>query len=88
MEATFSGCYPLCPNRLVYPELYPSKVLYEVYLCYAYFLEECLYNTTQQLFKRLKDFCLHPYKARQSVPNVCGFNFCFATYYIIYTGRF
>ena len=42
MEATWLGCYPLLPNRLVYPEFYP---------------QECLYNTEQQLFKRLAKMC-------------------------------
>ena len=45
MEATWLGCYPLLPNRLVYPEFYP---------------QECLYNTEQQLFKRLAKMCKDP----------------------------
>jgi len=45
LEAAALGCYPLVPRRLVYPELYP---------------EECIYNTDQQLFKRLRNFCRKP----------------------------
>ena len=33
------GCLPLCPNRLSYPELYPSR---------------CLYRTEAQLLKTLR----------------------------------
>lgn len=42
VEAVSLGCFPLCPNRLVYPEMYPQN---------------CLYNTQRQLFKRLKQYC-------------------------------
>lgn len=46
MECAYCGSFPLCPNRLSYPELYPK---------------ECLYNTDNQLYKRLKEYCLKPW---------------------------
>lgn len=51
LEAVHYGCYPLAPKSLVYPELYPSKHLF---------------NTTNQLYKMLKHFCKNPASARQS----------------------
>jgi len=45
LEAAWLGCYPIAPNNLVYPEIYP---------------QECLYNTEQQLFKKLSKMCANP----------------------------
>jgi len=42
MESAMCGCFPLCPNRLSYPELFPSQ---------------CIYNTDRQLYKRLREYC-------------------------------
>uniref|UniRef100_A0A182PB25 tRNA-queuosine alpha-mannosyltransferase n=1 Tax=Anopheles epiroticus TaxID=199890 RepID=A0A182PB25_9DIPT len=42
LEAVFSGCVPLAPNRLVYPELYPK---------------DKLFNTTAQAVKQLYNWC-------------------------------
>ncbi len=53
MEATFFGCLPLVPNRLVYPELYPA--------------EPCIYRTNQQLYKKLKSLCLKPNLIREQI---------------------
>ncbi|XP_061181500.1 glycosyltransferase-like domain-containing protein 1 [Saccostrea echinata] len=50
LEAVQMKCYPLCPNRLVYPEIYPKQYLY---------------NTDNQLLKTLRRFCRHPKLVRE-----------------------
>lgn len=50
IEAIRCGCYPLCPNRLVFPEYLP---------------EPHLYKTEDQLAKKLRYFIKYPKKLRQ-----------------------
>ncbi|KAH8408880.1 hypothetical protein KR009_002982 [Drosophila setifemur] len=50
LEATYCGCYPIAPNRLVYPEIYPK---------------ENLFNTTNGLIKMLYNWCRHPRALRR-----------------------
>merc|ERR1719412_3133140 len=53
VEAAICGCYPLVPQRLVYPEIFDCNKLE----C----KERLLYRTNQQMFKKLKEFCQKPY---------------------------
>ena len=57
LEGVWAGCYPICPNRLSYPEIYPR---------------ECLYNTTSQLNKQLRQLCKHPGLAKQKWDTIIG----------------
>lgn len=50
LEASFHGCFPLVPNKLVYPEIYPC---------------ECLYCDDDELYFRLKQYCLVPSLANE-----------------------
>lgn len=45
LEATYCGCMPIAPNKLVYPEIYPK---------------ENLYNTSNQLIKMLYNWFRNP----------------------------
>lgn len=49
------GCFPLCPNSLVYPEIYPKQ---------------CLYKDSVDLLQRLQDFCANPSKAWTEAENL------------------
>ncbi|KAK9731932.1 protein of unknown function (DUF3524) [Popillia japonica] len=45
LEATYAGCFPLLPNKLVYPEIYPVQ---------------CLYDTEEELYIKLCRYCDDP----------------------------
>ncbi|KAK2721178.1 hypothetical protein QYM36_003450 [Artemia franciscana] len=73
LEAANLGCYPLCPNRLVYPEIFPK---------------ECIYNTPNQLAKTLKRFCKFPDTIRKYRPDCHLDRFSWSTLRMKYLGLF
>jgi len=53
VEAVYAGCVPLLPNRLSYPELLPRELH-----------RSCLYETSEELFERLRRYAQRPELAR------------------------
>lgn len=51
----YCGCYPLLPNSLVYPEIYPQ--------C-------CLYDGVDDLYQNLEELCLYPTLVREKRKNL------------------
>ena len=66
LEGTYLGCFPVVPDRLVYPELYPP---------------ECIYRTDAQLCKKLKKFALNPTELRNETPYINYDKFSFDSLY-------
>ncbi|XP_046457036.1 glycosyltransferase-like domain-containing protein 1 isoform X1 [Daphnia pulex] len=58
IEAAILGCFPMCPLRLSYPEIFPV---------------DCLYRTELQLIKKLKYFCKNPNASRNLQMNLDKF---------------
>ncbi|KAJ3662727.1 hypothetical protein Zmor_007058 [Zophobas morio] len=56
LEAVYCGCYPIAPNALVYPELYPL---------------DCLYSNLEDLYSNLKRLCLNPTLAIEERRKMC-----------------
>ena len=54
VESAFAGCFPLVPDRLVYPEIFP--------------ISECLYKSDAHLLAKLRSFCQNPLLAIETRP--------------------
>ena len=54
LEATYLGCIPIVPNRLVYPELYSEEYLYNTFEEACNMVEDAIYNGVA--LPRVRDF--------------------------------
>jgi len=61
LEAVYSGCFPFCPNKLVYPEIFPFK--------------PCLYESEDDLCSKLKTYLTSSLESRQKIRSVLKMNY-------------
>ena len=58
LEACYLGCIPIVPNRLVYPELYGEKYLYDTFEDACNMVENAIYNGVEAPYVRDFQECM------------------------------